>query len=223
MSAEQLRASAAIFDLDGTLLDTLGDLADAVNAAMLKHGFAEHSEEAVRRFIGNGASTLIRRAVPESVRDDDGVHAACLATFHEIYGDNYANRTRPYDGIKELIGALRNQGVPLGILSNKPHDFTKLCSEAYFKGEIDVVLGQRDSVPKKPDPAGAIEIAQLLGVAPAQCAYIGDSEVDIQTAQAAGMMAIGVSWGFRPLEELEAENPDKIINTPTEILGLFPN
>ena len=221
MPADLPIASAAIFDLDGTLLDTLGDLADSVNAAMAMHGYPAHADEVVRSFIGNGAANLIRRAMPQQDREDAGLHAACLASFHQVYGENYANRTYAYDGVPELLADLQERDIPLGILSNKPHEFTRLCAKAYFDKQFSVVIGQRDSVPKKPDPTGAIEVARELGVDVGKCVYVGDSGVDIQTAKAAGMISVGVSWGFRPVAELEALEPAAVVHSAGEILRLF--
>lgn len=218
------KAKAAIFDLDGTLLDTLGDLAGGVNAALRANGFPEHGEQAIRRFIGDGAEMLIRRALPDGVGKESDRVAACLASFEVHYGEHYADLTRPYDGIEQLLAALSKLGVPLGILSNKPHEFTVRCACSYFGDEdspFRVVFGQREGVAKKPDPAGAIEAAGLLGVEPADCLYIGDSDVDMLTAKAAGMAAIGVSWGFRSVDELRAAGALQVIESPAELLSAF--
>jgi len=217
-------AKAAIFDLDGTLLDTLGDLADAVNAALRENGYPAHEEQAVCGFIGDGAALLMRRAMPAGVGDVPADHARCLASFQRIYGEHFARRTQPYPGVPELLEELRARRVPLAILSNKPHAFTLQCSHAFFgaAGEIfSVVLGQRDGVPKKPDPAGALEAAAALGVGPADCLYVGDSGVDMRTAMAAGMIPIGVEWGFRSVAELRREGAVAVIQSPADLLGAF--
>jgi len=215
---------AAIFDLDGTLLDTLGDLADAVNVALAANGYAQHSEEQIRSFIGDGAEMLIRRAMPADAGRHAAQLAACLGSFQSHYGKNFANRTRPYPQIAELLAALSGQGIPLGVLSNKPHAFTVQCVEAYF-GRLgktfQVVYGQREGVPKKPDPSGALEIATELGVPPRECLYIGDSDVDMRTATAAGMLAVGVAWGFRPAGELHEAGALAVIDSPGDLLAVF--
>lgn len=219
-------ASAAIFDLDGTLLDTLGDLADAVNFALAANGFPQHTEAEICGYIGDGAQMLIRRALPEGAGDEPEPLAACLASFECHYGQNYAQRTRPYPGIPELLSSLREGGIPLGILSNKPHVFTLQCAETYFgrSGEtFQVVLGQREGIPKKPDPAGALEAAETLGISPGECLYVGDSAVDMQTAAAAGMLAIGVAWGFRPVDELYQAGALAVIESPADLLAAFAN
>ncbi|MGI9243625.1 MAG: HAD family hydrolase [Verrucomicrobiales bacterium] len=217
-------ASAAIFDLDGTLLDTLGDLADAVNVALAANGYPQHSEAEICSYIGDGAQMLIHRALPDGVGDQPGKLAECLASFESHYGEHYAQRTRPYLGIPELLSSLHERGIPLGILSNKPHVFTLQCAETYFGTAgvtFQVVLGQREGIPKKPDAAGALEAAAMLGVAPGECLYVGDSAVDMQTATAAGMFAIGVGWGFRPVEELYQAGALVVIESPADLLAAF--
>jgi phosphoglycolate phosphatase len=222
MPDELPNARAAIFDLDGTLLDTLGDLSDGVNIALEANGFTRHSEEVIRGFIGDGAEMMLRRAIPDGAGDDAATLDACLASFHQHYGEHYADRTRPYPGIMEVVAQLRGRDIPLGILSNKPHAFTLQCAAAYFSdGQFQVVLGQREGIPKKPDPAGAVEAAKLLQVAVADCLYVGDSGVDMQTAKAAGMIPVGVSWGFRPAEELRAEGALAVVDSPAELLAAF--
>ena len=216
------KARAAIFDLDGTLLDTLGDLADSVNAALVANGFPAHSEEAICSFIGHGAENLIRRALPEDSQSE--AIASCLESFKDHYAKNFDQRTCPFPGVLETLAALREKGIPMGILSNKPHAFTLQCAAEYFGavGEtFGVVLGQREGVPQKPDPAGAIEAAATLGIPAAECLYIGDSDVDMQTAIAAGMVPIGVDWGFRPAAELVEAGAERVISTPGELLAAF--
>lgn len=218
------RAQAAIFDLDGTLLDTLGDLAASVNAALIANGFPQRTETQIRGFIGDGAEMLVRRAMPAAAAVDPDRVETCLASFQRHYGQNYAKRTHPYPGIPELLVALRSRHVPLGILSNKPHAFTLQCAEAYFgqAGKtFQIVFGQREGVPRKPDPAAAIEAAEALGVPPDACVYVGDSGIDMQTAAAAGMLAVGVAWGFRPSEELHAAGALEVIDSPGGLLAFF--
>ena len=167
---------------------------------------------------------LVRRAMPAVAAEDTQHVAACLASFQRDYGENYANRTHPYPGIPGLLAALRSRLVPLGILSNKPHAFTLQCAETYFgrTGEtFQIVFGQREGIPRKPDPAAAIEAAEALGVPPDACIYVGDSGVDMQTAAAAGMLGVGVAWGFRPGEELRAAGALEVIDSPEVLLKFF--
>lgn len=225
MSDQFPSARAAIFDLDGTLLDTLGDLADAVNAALRANAYPEHPEQAICRFIGDGAEMLIQRAMPQRAGEDSASRARCLESFQQIYGEGFARRTQPYAGIPELLAKLRTKQVPLGILSNKPHAFTLQCSDTFFGsiGELfQVVLGQREGIAQKPDPTGAIEVATALGISPGSCLYVGDSGIDMRTARAAGMVPIGVSWGFRSEDELHRAGAVVVIHTPAELLAAFP-
>ena len=217
-------ARAAIFDLDGTLLDTLGDLADSVNVALGESSYPQHTEQTICGFIGDGMEMLLRRAMPSGAADDSAALARCLASFKEHYGKHFANRTKPYEQVPELLASLREREIPLGILSNKPHGFTIKCAQTFFGGSgelFSVVFGQRDGVPKKPDPAGALEAAGALGVAAEHCLYVGDSGVDMQTGLAAGMVPVGVAWGFRPVEELRAAGAAAIVDRPDELLAAF--
>lgn len=216
------RAKAVIFDLDGTLLDTLQDLGDSGNAVLEARGFPTHPIEAYRTFIGNGMLNLVRDIFPEEHRPALGEETdAVLAEYREAYGKNWQNTTVAFPGIPELLDELGERGIPIGVLSNKAHDFTEKCVEAFLEGwKWDIVLGARDGVPKKPDPAGAIEAATALGLAPAECCFLGDSDVDMMTAVNAGMQAVGVSWGFRPVEELKEAGADVVLDVPGELLSL---
>jgi len=211
---------AILFDLDGTLLDTLRDLADSGNEVLAARGFPSHPVDAYRTFIGNGMMNLVRDIFPDGHRPDEGQETAqVLVEYREAYGRNWKNTTRPYEGINELLDTLTEQQTPIGILSNKAHDFTEKCVDAFLGNwNWDVVLGAREGIPKKPDPAGAIEAAERLGVTAADCWFVGDSDVDMFTAVNAGMHAIGVSWGFRSVEELRAAGAEIVIQNPAELL-----
>ncbi|WP_435011565.1 HAD family hydrolase [Tundrisphaera lichenicola] len=212
---------AVMFDLDGTLLDTLADIATAANQALDREGMPTHPSADFRRFIGDGVAMLFRRALPPD-RTDDALVGRCVAAFHDAYSRVWHDQTRPYEGITELLDALVGRDLVLSVLSNKPDDFTQLYGNHYLaRWPFRVVLGQRDHVPRKPDPAGALEIADRLEIDPAAFVYVGDSGVDMKTAKAAGMFAVGVSWGFRPVEELRATGADAIIDHPSELLGLL--
>ena len=211
---------AILFDLDGTLLDTLRDLADSGNEVLAARGFPSHPVDAYRTFIGNGMMNLVRDIFPDGHRPDEGQETdQVLAEYREAYGRNWKNTTRPYEGINELLDTLTEQQTPIGILSNKAHDFTEKCVDAFLSNwNWDVVLGAREGIPKKPDPAGAIEAAERLGVTATDCWFVGDSDVDMFTAVNAGMHAIGVSWGFRSVEELRAAGAEIVIQNPAELL-----
>ncbi len=214
---------AVIFDLDGTLLDTLQDLADSGNAVLAARGFPIHAAEDYRTFIGNGMLNLVRDIFPEGHRPAEGDETEeMLLEYRAAYARNWQNTTVVFPGIADLLNELKARQVPIGVLSNKAHDFTIKCVDAFLADwSWDVVLGARDGIERKPDPTGAFEAASLLGVAPEDCLFVGDSDVDIYTARNAGMRAIGVSWGFRPVEELLEAGAEAIINAPGDLLELL--
>lgn len=210
-----------IFDLDGTLLDTLADLTNAMNSVLAKHGFAQHSKEQYRYFIGNGMENLVRRTLPQEQCTEDMV-ALCLQEFHAEYKQSWANETKPYAGITELLVQLAQQEVTISVLSNKADPFTKVIIDKFFGAQrFACVLGARPEVPKKPNPAGAIEIVNATGIAAASYLYVGDSGVDMKTANAAGMYAVGVTWGFRDQEELMTNGAHTLVQAPADILALL--
>jgi phosphoglycolate phosphatase len=212
---------AVIFDLDGTLLDTLEDIGDAVNRVLSARGFPVHPIDAYRFFVGNGVAILITRALPEDKRDAETVRS-CLDAYRADYSRHWKVKTRLFDGVCAMLDALTTRGLKLAILSNKPYDSTQECVREFLSTwSFDAVIGQREGVPLKPDPAGALAIAHTLGIPPAACLYLGDTAVDIKTAIAAGMTPVGALWGFRPAEELRASGADILVEQPIEILGLL--
>jgi phosphoglycolate phosphatase len=215
-------ARAVLFDLDGTLLDTLDDIADAANAVLEGEGFPTHPAGDFRKFIGEGVAVLFRRALPAGIGDDPAFVGRLVEAFREEYGRCWNVKTRPYEGIPELLDALTVRGLALALLSNKPDDFTRLCAGAYLdRWPFRVVLGARDGVPRKPDPAGAFEVAGRLELPPSAIVYVGDSAVDIETARRAGMVPVGVSWGFRPVEELREAGAVAVIDRPGDLLAVL--
>ena len=215
-----MRFDGVLFDLDGTLLDTLRDLGDAVNRVLAARGWPVHGLEAYRYFVGEGARTLVSRAIPEAHRDAATV-TAVLAAYRGDYERNWNVATRPYDGIPALLAELQRRGRVLGVLSNKPHAMTLKCIEGYFPHvPVRALLGQREHVAHKPDPAGAFEAAREMGVAPGRMLYVGDTGTDMDTARAAGMFALGVTWGFRPESELRAHGAAAIALRPSDVLAL---
>lgn len=215
------RLRGVLFDLDGTLLDTLKDLADAVNRVVSARGFPTHNLDDFRWLVGEGARLLIERSLPEDHRDAATVESA-LTDYRADYSKHWNVSTRAYDGIPELLAELQRRGIALGVLSNKPHVMTQRCIEGYFPTTpFAAVLGQRDEVPRKPDPAGAYEAAAKMGMPAQDVLYVGDTAVDMQTARAAGMMAAGVTWGFRPESELRDNGAQIIVHHPRELLALF--
>ncbi len=213
---------AVLFDLDGTLLDTLTDIASAANAALATENMPTHPEADYRRFIGDGVAMLFRRALPPDQDHDDARIDRCVARFHETYATSWNVATKPYPGIAELLDALTDRNLPLAILSNKPDEFTRLCAGAYLgRWEWGAVVGQREGIPHKPDPTSALAIAHQMGIAPADFVYVGDSSVDMKTAHASGMKAVGVSWGFRSVEELRSTGAEAIIDHPLDLLKIL--
>jgi phosphoglycolate phosphatase len=209
-----------IFDLDGTLLDTLEDLGDAVNRVLAAHGFPAHPMDAYRYFVGDGSSVLIERSLPEAVRGSDIQHV-CMKEFMADYDKSWKVKTRLYDGIEDMLDGLTAAGIDLAILSNKSHIFTVNCvQDLLSRWRFRAVFGLRDDVPRKPDPAGALEIAQLLGLSSERMLYLGDTAIDMQTAVSAGMFAVGALWGFRTEGELQENGADVLIRHPRELLDL---
>jgi len=212
---------AIIFDLDGTLLNTLDDLGNAMNRVLSDMGFPTHAIDTYRSFIGDGVDNLIKRALPEKNRNEVTVHT-CIEAFLEDYHKNSNSYTRAYKGIPELLDALKERGLKTAVLSNKPHDTTNLCvAELLQRWLFDAVLGHRDGTPHKPDPSGALEISMRLNIPPGEFLFLGDSGVDMETAIAAGMFPVGVLWGFRSAEELEERGAQALISHPLEVLDLL--
>ena len=211
---------AVIFDLDGTLLDTLQDIAEAANSVLAANGFPEHPLDAYRFLVGSGVVMLFQKALPESAVSDEAI-ARCAAQFRVAYERNWNRCTRPYPGIRELLGELQRRGVPMAVLSNKPDYFTKLAVAEYFPDvPFAAVLGDRPEVPRKPDPTSALEVAGLFGVPVEQILYLGDTAVDMQTAVAAGMQPIGACGDSGLCAELEANGAVRLIARPEEFLTL---
>lgn len=212
---------AILFDLDGTLLNTLDDLANAANEALAASGFPTHPADAYRYFIGEGAKNLMKNALPPSRRTEETI-AQHLAQFRENYERMWDKNTRPYDGVPEMLSALQARSISVAVLSNKPDDFTRKCVEQLLpEWRFAAIFGQRDGMPRKPDPAAALEIANIFGRSPAEILYLGDSGTDMKTAVAAGMFPVGALWGFREREELLANGAQALIAHPKELLNLL--
>ncbi|MBI4765515.1 MAG: HAD family hydrolase [Deltaproteobacteria bacterium] len=209
---------AVIFDLDGTLLNTIGDLTDSMNLTLSRFGFKGHDQETYKYFVGDGIEALVQRALPPENRDEETV-ARCVAIMREEYALRWDKKTRPYPGIPELLDALSQKGWPISILSNKPDDSTQMVvAKLLPRWSFQIILGSRPSVPKKPDPTAALEIAGLLNLSPAQFIYLGDTGTDMKTALRAGMFPVGALWGFRTAQELMAEGAQVLIEKPLDLL-----
>ena len=214
-----MKITTAIFDLDGTLLNTLGDLSDSVNAAILRRGFPAVTEEQTRERVGNGVRQLIARSLPEG--SSETLIDECLDDFRTAYESRMMNRTQPYDGVTPLLRELRKSGVAVGVLSNKYDLAAKSLIRHYFGDLVQITLGERPGVPRKPDPTSALELLRQLGGNAGETLYIGDSAVDMQTAKNAGLTAVGVTWGFRDAYTLREAGADALVNDPAELLPLF--
>ena len=217
-----MTCSAAIFDLDGTLLDTLDDLVDSMNAVLARRGFDEHPTAAYRYFVGEGMEMLVRRALPVEAASCGETVAAVFEEMRAQYDRRWADKTRPYDGVPDMLDGLVARGLPMAVLSNKPDDFTaatvtKLLGRWAFRE----IRGMRPGVPAKPDPTAAVEIAEALETEPSNCLYVGDTATDMKTATAAGMFAAGVTWGFRDRQELMDNGADAIVDRPADLLELL--
>ena len=216
-------AAAVIFDLDGTLLDTIDDLADAMNSALARHGLPTHPDYAEHKlFVGEGVRKYITRALPADRRGDEALIQRVWKDYRAAYAQNWHNKTRPYDGVPELLVALRARGPRLAVLSNKPDDFTRLTVELFFRpGTFEIVRGAFEDQKLKPDPGGALAIAAEMNLPPADFLYVGDTATDMQTAVAAGMFAVGALWGFRSADELLASGAKVLIACPAELVSLL--
>jgi phosphoglycolate phosphatase len=210
---------AVLFDLDGTLADSLADLATATNGALAQLGCPAHPVEDYRYMVGDGARELCARALPA---DKQGLQDEVLRRMRQHYDRHCFDLTKLYAGIPELVSALAERHLRLAVLSNKPDDFTKRVIAHYFQpSPFAVVRGQLPNVPLKPDPTAALQIAQELNTPPAHWLYLGDTNTDMRTARAAGMHAVGVLWGFRDRDELVASGAEHIVAKPEDMLALL--
>lgn len=214
---------AVIFDLDGTLLNTLNDIANCANSVLADWRCPLHSVETYADLVGDGLINLARKALPATRRSSEEIDSFVEA-YQRLYAARWNETTTWYPGIPELLNGLSSSGIPLAILSNKNDDFTKLCVSWYFPTvPFRVVRGARANVPLKPDPHSALEIAQSLGARPSHSLFVGDSEIDIQTAANATMLGVGVSWGYRDRATLEKSGATTVISSPGELTTLIDN
>lgn len=212
---------AVIFDLDGTLLDTIEDLADLMNAVLAESGYPVHDLQSYKYFVGNGMEKLAYNALPPEHRDEATVKIIAQKMKME-YAKRWNVKTRPYEGIPELLDALEAMGMDLAVLSNKPDNFVKIIIKELLPAwNFAVAYGERATIPRKPDPAGAFEIARILNLKPHEIIYLGDTNTDMKTATSAEMYAVGVLWGFRQKDELIASGADVIIQNPLELLDII--
>ncbi len=209
---------AFLFDMDGTLVDSLADIGGAMNFVLRESGFPEHPIDRYRMLVGEGVGQLVGKAIPPG---NDARIDEIGKRYRARYRENLIALSRPYDGIVALLDALRARGDRLGVVTNKPQALAELVADRLFgAGAFDVVVGERDGVPRKPDPAPARLAASALGLSASACVFVGDTFVDIHTARAAEMKSVGVLWGFRDRAELEEAGADHIALHPNEILAL---
>lgn len=211
-----MRIKAVLWDLDGTLLDTLDDLADSVNFALRANGLPPRTRDEVRAFVGNGVAKLVERAVPQGI--DDALRRATYDAFVRHYGAHSQDKTRPYDGVIALLDALSKKGVKHAIVSNKIEFAVKNLADAYFGKRIATAVGDDPARQKKPAPDSVLEALRRLDVQPEDAAYVGDSEVDVQTAKNAGLALCAVCWGFRSEETLRNAGATRVCHTPEALL-----
>jgi len=217
-----VQRKAAIFDLDGTLLNTIDGIGDAANAVLTLQELPIHPLPAYRQFVGDGVIRLFERAVPSAQAVTKPLIAESVRLFDTEYEKRWRAHGEPFDGIPQLLDSLVSRGIQLGVLSNKPHAFSVQCVEHHLKRwRFSRVYGQRAETPRKPDPAGLNQILQELGLDKAECLFVGDSGVDMQTACSAGVLAVGVSWGFQPVESLRENGADIIVDRPEQIIELL--
>lgn len=209
---------AVLFDLDGTLVNSLFDLGASTNYALEKMGFPTHETEKFKIFVGDGMAKLIERALPENKRDRETIQTT-LDIFMEHYRTHYVDKTLPYDGISDLLDALK--GYKKAVISNKADEMVIPLTEKLLGDRFEIVCGKREGYPTKPDPTLTLEIIKELGVEPKECIFVGDSGMDMAVAKNSGCVAVGVLWGFRGKEELEVNGADYIVSHPCEILHIL--
>lgn len=209
---------ALLFDLDGTLVNSLEDLKNSTNFALDKMGFPVHETECYKYFVGDGMAKLIERALPEDKRDTETIQNT-LKIFLEHYAQHYVDKTVPYDGIVQLLDELTS--YKLAIISNKNQEMATVVVKKLLGDKFQIVCGKRENYPTKPDPKLTLEIISELGVKPSECVFIGDSGMDMAVAKNAGCIALGVLWGFRKEDELRENGADYIASAPAEILGVL--
>lgn len=211
---------AFIFDLDGTLIDSLADIAESINRMLDARGYPRCQQEVFKQMVGDGMEKLVERALPQDVRNE-ALIKVCVEEYRAHYDTLWNAQTRPYPGIVEMLKTLQARGMKLGVISNKAHRFTVPMTEHFFGADVfDHILGQRTQVPRKPAPDGAHEMATFLGLRTDEMAYVGDSGIDMQFAKSSGMRAVGVRWGFRSEAELIECGADVLLSSPAELFNL---
>ena len=205
-----------IFDMDGTLLHTLPDLAALTNIVLEREGYPTRTEDEVRTFVGNGVLSLILQAVPQEISEEKAQHA--FKMFCDLYEEYGIKLTKPFDDMEETLRTLKAQGIKLGIMSNKFEAGVREVEQRYFPSLFDVSHGEAANIPRKPDPTGLLVCAKEMGLTPDECVYFGDSHGDMLAGNNAGMYTVGVTWGYQPVEKIKQGNPAELIDSPKDIL-----
>lgn len=215
-----MKFEGVIFDLDGTLVNSLEDIADSMNSVLMDFNYPAHEVESYKSFIGKGIQNLVRVSLPESNRDEITV-TKCSNLMMETYKKNCLNKTKLYDGIIDLLNQLKSRNMKLGVFSNKADELTKKIVQELMPNYFDIVMGLSTEAHKKPNPVGALHISEKLNIPPENMLYIGDTDIDMQTANNSGMYGIGVLWGFRTKEELIASGAKYVLNYPMDLLDIL--
>ncbi|MDF9409614.1 MAG: Phosphoglycolate phosphatase [Pelotomaculum sp. PtaB.Bin013] len=216
-----MKFEGVIFDLDGTLVDSLEDIADSMNSVLQGCGFPSHDLRSYKRFIGNGIKNLVSEALPETFRTEELIDK-CYNFMVEKYRYNFVNKTRPYDGIAEMLTELTARKIILTVFSNKADELTKKVVKALLPSwKFEAIIGSSNDIPRKPNPFGALLISRQLSIAPENLIYVGDSDLDMQTANSAGMYAVGALWGYRTKEELVSNGAQYLLYRPLDLIKLL--
>ncbi len=214
-----MRFDTVIFDLDGTILDTLGDLRDSVNFALENNGLLCRNTDEIRSFVGNGIRLLIERAVPQNTEKE--IVDKCFEDFKVHYKNNSANSTKPYDGVVDVLNQLKSKGIKLSVVSNKADFAVQMLVEKYFSGIFDFAVGEKEGIRRKPFPDSVFTAMEYLGADKNTTVYVGDSEVDVETAFNSKIPCVAVTWGFRDKLVLESLNPEYIVEVPEQIIKII--
>ncbi|MBR5451921.1 MAG: HAD-IA family hydrolase [Clostridia bacterium] len=210
---------AVLFDLDGTLLDTLGDLSRGVNAELSKRGYPTHPKDAFKNFAGNGIPKMVERAAPKDIDPDE--LKEITDSFISHYSVHYADYTEVYSGIAELIKAVKDKGIKVAVVTNKAQGPAELVVNKFFGDSFDLIFGQKPGIPAKPDPTAALLAMKELGVTPKECVFMGDSGVDVETGVNSGAYPVGVLWGFRDETELKGAGAKELIKNPLKLISII--
>ena len=216
-----MKFKGVIFDLDGTLVDSLEDIADSMNKVLIRYGYGTHNLQAYKYFVGNGIRNLVREALPESSRRDELI-SECFELMMEEYSDHCTDKTKPYPGVSELLDELTENNIRLSVFSNKVDELTKKVVTTLLPNwKFEVVIGASSDIPRKPNPEGAFLISEKLLLPPSDLIYLGDTDVDMKTATSAKIYAVGATWGYRTAEELLSSGAKSLISHPSDLIKLF--